>query len=582
MILKEKSSRIITFYSYKGGTGRSMALANVAWILASQGKRVLMVDWDLEAPGLHRYIHPFLKDKGLIASEGVIDLMTKFEGAAISPRQSPDDGSMEPDAATYNQRSEPDGTRWYLPLADISAYCLPLAWSFPHNGSLDLLPAGKQGPTYSARVTSFNWTGFYDRLGGGVFLETVMQNMRDKYEYILVDSRTGLSDIAGVCTIQLPDTVVICFTLNIQSIEGAAAVASSIRRQRKSDSNFRIYPVPMRIERAEKEQLDRALEFAKRTFTGFIDHMPESKRDEYWGEIGVQYEPFYAYQEILATIGDAPGVRTSMLTSFERLVDFLTDDSVKEKTRLDEDQRRELRTIFLRGPQSQSVQSILSRHPELQVYYERCVTRQRAWLQSKRDNAHLLSAAQVKQLQNNIELMMAMLEEAEFRLFWDLSRRRLQAIERRRVILIHIGVLALGGILPFLSAVIPYYILRKDNGMYYTIRVLAMAAFFGMIGSETWLLFSSYFLRATQAVAVTVRPALTVFVAVVTFLAAGGLSGIVAVLTSDALLLTSHSYLSRAAFAFLGGFVGSRLIPNMAESLVITLRPSEGTSHPPH
>ena len=27
--------RILTFYSYKGGTGRSMALANVAWILAS-------------------------------------------------------------------------------------------------------------------------------------------------------------------------------------------------------------------------------------------------------------------------------------------------------------------------------------------------------------------------------------------------------------------------------------------------------------------------------------------------------------------------------------------------------------------
>jgi len=33
--------QIITFYSYKGGTGRTMALANVAWILATNGKRVL-------------------------------------------------------------------------------------------------------------------------------------------------------------------------------------------------------------------------------------------------------------------------------------------------------------------------------------------------------------------------------------------------------------------------------------------------------------------------------------------------------------------------------------------------------------
>jgi len=44
------NGRIITFYSYKGGTGRSMALANVAWILASNGYSVAAVDWDLEAP----------------------------------------------------------------------------------------------------------------------------------------------------------------------------------------------------------------------------------------------------------------------------------------------------------------------------------------------------------------------------------------------------------------------------------------------------------------------------------------------------------------------------------------------------
>ena len=57
--------QIITFYSYKGGTGRTMALANTAWILASTGLRVLAVDWDLESPGLHRYFHPFLLDKQL-------------------------------------------------------------------------------------------------------------------------------------------------------------------------------------------------------------------------------------------------------------------------------------------------------------------------------------------------------------------------------------------------------------------------------------------------------------------------------------------------------------------------------------
>src|SRR5258708_5501013 len=68
--------QIITFYSYKGGTGRSMALANVACLLAarpesSRERPVLVIDWDLEAPGLHRYFDPFLPaaaadDRGLI------------------------------------------------------------------------------------------------------------------------------------------------------------------------------------------------------------------------------------------------------------------------------------------------------------------------------------------------------------------------------------------------------------------------------------------------------------------------------------------------------------------------------------
>ena len=42
-----------------------MALANVAWILALHGSRVLVIDWDLEAPGIHRYFHPFIEDKEL-------------------------------------------------------------------------------------------------------------------------------------------------------------------------------------------------------------------------------------------------------------------------------------------------------------------------------------------------------------------------------------------------------------------------------------------------------------------------------------------------------------------------------------
>lgn len=76
--------QVVTFYSYKGGTGRTMALANVAWILASNGKRVLAVDWDLESPGLHKFFHPFLDEAVIAVTPGVIEMVGDYAHAATS------------------------------------------------------------------------------------------------------------------------------------------------------------------------------------------------------------------------------------------------------------------------------------------------------------------------------------------------------------------------------------------------------------------------------------------------------------------------------------------------------------------
>ncbi len=73
-----RNGRVVTFYSYKGGTGRTMALANVAWILAASGRRVLVVDWDLESPGLHRFFLPFLDESTVSATPGVIDMINDY------------------------------------------------------------------------------------------------------------------------------------------------------------------------------------------------------------------------------------------------------------------------------------------------------------------------------------------------------------------------------------------------------------------------------------------------------------------------------------------------------------------------
>ena len=46
---------VTTFYSFKGGVGRTMALVNSAVTLALRGRRVLVVDFDVEAPGLDTF-----------------------------------------------------------------------------------------------------------------------------------------------------------------------------------------------------------------------------------------------------------------------------------------------------------------------------------------------------------------------------------------------------------------------------------------------------------------------------------------------------------------------------------------------
>ena len=51
----ESKGKTISFYSYKGGVGRTMALVNIACLMAKQKKKVLLIDCDLEAPGLHSF-----------------------------------------------------------------------------------------------------------------------------------------------------------------------------------------------------------------------------------------------------------------------------------------------------------------------------------------------------------------------------------------------------------------------------------------------------------------------------------------------------------------------------------------------
>jgi FxsC-like protein len=326
---QSRGGRIVTFYSFKGGTGRTMALANVAWILAANGHRVLVADWDLEAPGLDRFFLPFLGEQEVQDGPGIIDLIRDYERAALKT----DPANREGLISEFSR---------------VQRYAFSLNWEFPDYGCLDFLSAGKQNRDYVATLSALDWDSFYESLNGGEFLDALRADMKRNYDYVLIDSRTGLSDIADICTLHLPDVLVDCFTLSTQGIEGAARIARDIKL-RHSDRGIRVLPVTMRVDQAEKEKVDAGRLVAMRQFSGLPEGMTDVQRREYWAAIEIPYQAFYAYEETLAVFGDEPGKPGSLLASFERLTAQITEDAVTSLPPMDEQLRKRNMVKFTRS-----------------------------------------------------------------------------------------------------------------------------------------------------------------------------------------------------------------------------------------
>jgi len=341
---RDGKGQVITFYSYKGGNGRTMALANVAWIMASNGKRVLVVDWDLESPGLHKYFHPFLDESVIRSTPGVIEIISDYAWAATRPNPKPRD--------------------WHLEYARVLRHAVSLSWDhFPEGGTLDLISAGRQNRDFSAAVSAIDWDNFYSRLGGGKFFRAMRTDMKENYDYVLIDSRTGLSDVADICTVELPDTLIVCFTLNDQSIDGGSSVAHQISG-RYHDRNIQVLPVPMRIEDGEKEKLDVGRALARGKFADLPAGLSAEDSALYWQSVEIPYKPFYAFEETLATFGDDPGSPLSLLAAFERLTGGITAGEITAMPPLAEDLRAQYREAFTRHRPPPTAEVLVSYAPE--------------------------------------------------------------------------------------------------------------------------------------------------------------------------------------------------------------------------
>jgi cellulose biosynthesis protein BcsQ len=332
MSATQPTGQVITFYSYKGGTGRSMALANVACLLArkwAEGKDVLMIDWDLEAPGLHRFFQGRLTTPPGVEGKTTID---EYPGLIDLFRELND--------ATYSETSEKteqteERAKELLRGVDLDRFILPTSIL-----SLKLMKAGRFDDQYqySVRVNSFQWEEFYRR--SPWLIRAFAERLTERYRYVLIDSRTGFTDISGICTMLMPERLVAVFTPNYQSLSGVlnqVRRATDYRRQSDDLRPLVVFPLPSRIEAAEPQlREDWRLGNSEKKILGYqpqfetlfkeIYDLPECALDSYFDEVQIQHIPRYAYGEEIAVLTERTGDRLSLRRSYEsfteRLVGF--------------------------------------------------------------------------------------------------------------------------------------------------------------------------------------------------------------------------------------------------------------------
>lgn len=181
---------IITFFSHKGGVGRSTALVATAVHIAERGSRVLVVDLDLEAPGLGT----LLADPAP-TEPGLLDLLVCPEALLESL---------------------------------IGTVATPHAGDLGIDGPpIQVVKAGEVDESYLGQLARLDLHGLRDVEAVTRRMGEVLRRLETEHhpDVILLDARTGFHDVGGVALGALSHGAVFLGLPNEQSWQGLRAVA---------------------------------------------------------------------------------------------------------------------------------------------------------------------------------------------------------------------------------------------------------------------------------------------------------------------------------------------------------------------
>ena len=279
---------IFTFYSFKGGVGRSMALANIAELFYEIGLKVLVIDWDLEAPGLESFFSPEEGEErdNILKQPGLMDMLQDYK-------------------EQIKKRSSSAGTIDEL-LPPLERYLQNIAPNPAQGGQLWLLTAGQRThetfAEYARHVLAFDWLDFYQNWEGERYLEWLRQQFNHKADVVLIDSRTGVTEISGICTYHLADAVIMLCAPSQQNLDGSYAMAQNFKQseviRKRSGRPLEILIVPARIEEREEPLKKFQKQFIEK-FSNFLPETLKNEIDSFW-ELQIPHVPYFAFHEILA------------------------------------------------------------------------------------------------------------------------------------------------------------------------------------------------------------------------------------------------------------------------------------------
>lgn len=199
--MRRGAPRITAFYGFKGGVGRSTTVGILAYQLARQGRSVVCMDLDLEAPGLTRILRP--------------DDLPVDRGWAIDELLSA--------AATGSGLDT-------LPLVRVDV----------HGTTFELVPAGVLGPTYVEKLARLDTLHRApEKSPVHRALEGLLRRIRSRPEgppdHILLDCRSGLHDLAGLALHDLAHVDVVVGRGDRQELDGLHVLLPALFRRRKEE-----------------------------------------------------------------------------------------------------------------------------------------------------------------------------------------------------------------------------------------------------------------------------------------------------------------------------------------------------------